>query len=85
MAKKRIPSQGKTKPEQWENVMFEPRSVGQGKTRVPESYGFLQTLETVGKHGFRSAELAAREGDTKKVPAHAEEQRWGPIQSVVIS
>ena len=50
-----------------------------------KSYGFPETLEIHRKkHGFWTAELAARKGTPKRLPARGEKLSWQPIENVCI-
>ena len=50
-----------------------------------KSYGFLKTLEILReKHGFWTAELAARKGSPRRLPARGEKLSWEPTENVGI-
>ena len=58
-------------------VMF-PATLG-------KSYGFLKTLEILRKkHGFWTAELAARKGSPRRLPVRSEKLSWEPTENVGI-
>ena len=50
-----------------------------------KSYGFLETLEILReKHRFWTAELAARNGSPRRLPARGEKLSWEPTENVGI-
>ena len=50
-----------------------------------KSYGFLETLKILRKkHGFWTAELAARKGSPRRLPVRSEKLSWEPTENIGI-
>ena len=64
---------------------FEQSGLGQKKTEVEKSYGFQETLKILRKkHGFQTAELAARKDKPRRLPARGEKMSWEPTENLGI-